>query len=295
MEITERNRDMELTNPSVIKEVLSKNGFSFKKSLGQNFLINPTVCPKMAESAVQCGEKGVLEIGPGIGVLTAQLGEVAERVVSIELDERLRPVLAETLAEYENIEVVFGDAMKLDLRSIIDEKFDGKKVSVCANLPYYITSPIIMNLLESRLPLSSITVMVQKEAAERICAKVGSRESGAVTVAVRYYCVPEVLFNVSRGSFMPAPNVDSAVIRLRVLEKPDVEVTDEKLFFKMVRAAFEQRRKTFQNSVSAGLSLSKETVRTALVECGVDENIRVEKMTMSELAAVSNRLAAFKA
>lgn len=286
---------MELTNPSVIKEVLSKNGFSFKKSLGQNFLINPTVCPKMAESAVQCGEEGVLEIGPGIGVLTAELGKLAEKVVSIELDERLRPVLAETLSEYDNIEVVFGDAMKLDLKSIINEKFDGKKVSVCANLPYYITSPIIMNLLESRLPFSSITVMVQKEAAERICAKVGSRESGAVTVAVRYYCEPEVLFNVSRGSFMPAPNVDSAVIRLKVLEKPDVEVTDEKLFFKMVRAAFEQRRKTFQNSVSAGLSLPKEIVKAALLECGVDENIRVEKMTMSELAAVSNFLSSVKA
>lgn len=286
---------MELTNPSVIKEVLSKNGFSFKKSLGQNFLINPTVCPKMAESAVQCGEEGVLEIGPGIGVLTAELGKLAEKVVSIELDERLRPVLAETLAEYDNIEVVFGDAMKLDLKSIINEKFDGKKVSVCANLPYYITSPIIMNLLESRLPFSSITVMVQKEAAERICAKVGSRESGAVTVAVRYYCEPEVLFNVSRGSFMPAPNVDSAVIRLKVLEKPDVEVTDEKLFFKMVRAAFEQRRKTFQNSVSAGLSLPKEIVKAALLKCGVDENIRVEKMTMSELAAVSNFLSSVKA
>lgn len=286
---------MELTNPSVIKEILSKNGFSFKKSLGQNFLINPTVCPKMAESAVQCGEEGVLEIGPGIGVLTAELGKLAEKVVSIELDERLRPVLAETLSEYDNIEVVFGDAMKLDLKSIINEKFDGKKVSVCANLPYYITSPIIMNLLESRLPFSSITVMVQKEAAERICAKVGSRESGAVTVAVRYYCEPEVLFNVSRGSFMPAPNVDSAVIRLKVLEKPDVEVTDEKLFFKMVRAAFEQRRKTFQNSVSAGLSLPKEIVKAALLECGVDENIRVEKMTMSELAAVSNFLSSVKA
>lgn len=286
---------MQLTNQSVIKEVLSKNGFSFKKSLGQNFLINPTVCPKMAESAVMDGETGVLEIGPGIGVLTAELCRVAEQVVSIELDERLKPVLAETLAEYDNIEVVFGDAMKLDLAKIIEEKFQDRKISVCANLPYYITSPIIMNLLESRLPFSSITVMVQKEAAERICAKVGSRESGAVTVAVRYYSEPEVLFNVSRGSFMPAPNVDSAVIRLKVLDKPAVDVSDEKQFFKMVRAAFEQRRKTFQNSVSAGLGISKETVKTALIECGLDENIRAEKMSMEQLAAVSNRLLELKA
>lgn len=286
---------MELTNPSVIKEILSRNGFSFKKSLGQNFLINPTVCPKMAESAVSDGETGVLEIGPGIGVLTAELGKQAEKVVSIELDERLRPVLAETLGEYDNIEVVFGDAMKLDLGRIIKEKFGDRKISVCANLPYYITSPIIMNLLESHLPFSAITVMVQREAAERICAKVGSRESGAVTVAVRYYSEPEVLFNVSRGSFMPAPNVDSAVIRLKVLEKPAVDVKDEKLFFKMVRAAFEQRRKTFQNSVSAGLGIQKETVRKALLECGLDENIRAEKMGMQQLADVSNYLGSIKA
>lgn len=286
---------MELTNPSVIKETLSKNGFSFKKSLGQNFLINPTVCPKMANSAVLDGETAVLEIGPGIGVLTAELAEEAEKVVSIELDERLKPVLAETLAEYDNVEVVFGDAMKLDLGKLIEEKFGDLKVSVCANLPYYITSPIIMNLLESRLPFSSITVMVQKEAAERICAKVGSRESGAVTVAVRYYSEPEVLFNVSRGSFMPAPNVDSAVIRLKVLEKPSVVVKDERLFFKMVRAAFEQRRKTFQNSVSSGLGIPKETVKNALMAAGLDENIRAERMKMEDLAAVCDHLVDSKA
>lgn len=281
---------MELTNPGVIKEVLSKNGFSFKKSLGQNFLINPTVCPKMADSAVCDGESNVLEIGPGIGVLTAELAKVAQRVVSIELDERLRPVLAETLSDFDNTEVVFGDAMKLDLGKIIEEKFPDGEVSVCANLPYYITSPIIMNLLESRLPFSSITVMVQKEAAERICAAVGSRESGAVTVAVRYYSEPEVLFNVSRGSFMPAPNVDSAVIRLKVLQNPSVQVSNEKLFFKMVRSAFEQRRKTFVNAVSAGLGVSKDTIKNALVVAGLDENIRAEKMLMNELAAVANEI-----
>lgn len=281
---------MELTNPSVIKEILSKNGFSFKKSLGQNFLINPTVCPKMAKSAVADGETAVLEIGPGIGVLTAELALEAERVVSIELDERLKPVLEETLAEFDNTEVVFGDAMKLDLKELIKEKFGEGDISVCANLPYYITSPIIMNLLESGLPLSSITVMVQKEAADRICAEVGSREAGAVSVAVRYYSEPEVLFNVSRGSFMPSPNVDSAVIRLKVLKQPSVSVEDEKLFFKTVRSAFEQRRKTYVNSVSSGLGISKEAVKAALTECGLSETVRVEAMSMDELAAVSNRL-----
>lgn len=282
---------MELTNPSVIKEVLSKNGFSFKKSLGQNFLINPTVCPKMAESAVNQDEIGVLEIGPGIGVLTAELAKVAKKVVSIELDERLKPVLSETLADFENIDVIFGDAMKLDLEKILKENFDDSKVSVCANLPYYITSPIIMNLLESRLPFSSLTVMVQKEAAERLCAKVPSRDSGAVTVAVRYYCEPEILFNVSRGSFMPAPNVDSSVIRLNILKEPSVNVTNEKLFFKMVRAAFEQRRKTFVNSVSAGLGISKDTVKNALLLVGVSETVRAEALSMEQLASICNELA----
>ena len=282
---------MELTNPSVIKEVLSKNGFSFKKSLGQNFLINPTVCPKMAESAVNQGKTSVLEIGPGIGVLTAELAKVAKKVVSIELDERLKPVLSETLAEFENIDVIFGDAMKLDLEKILKENFNDSKVSVCANLPYYITSPIIMNLLESRLPFSSLTVMVQKEAAERLCAKVPSRDSGAVTVAVRYYCEPEILFNVSRGSFMPAPNVDSSVIRLNILKEPSVNVTNEKLFFKMVRAAFEQRRKTFVNSVSAGLGISKDTVKNALLSVGVTETVRAEALSMEQLASICNELA----
>lgn len=281
---------MELTNPSVIKEVLSQHGFSFKKSLGQNFLINPTVCPKMALSAVKDGETGVLEIGPGVGVLTAELAKVAQRVVSIELDERLRPVLAETLADFCNVEVIFGDAMKLDLKRLLDEKFFKGNVSVCANLPYYITSPMIMHLLESRLPFSSVTVMVQKEAAERICAEVGSRESGAVTVAVRYYSEPEVLFNVSRGSFMPAPNVDSAVIRLKVLKKPSVDVKNERQFFKMVRSAFGQRRKTFQNAVSSGLGIPKERVKEALTFLGLPETVRAENMKMEDLAAVCNRL-----
>lgn len=278
---------MKLTDPKTIKNILTKNGFSFKKSLGQNFLINPSVCPKMAESAAHNGETAVIEIGPGIGVLTAELAKTVQNVVSIELDQRLKPVLQETLQEFNNIEVIFGDALKLNLKEIISERFDGQKVSVCANLPYYITSPIIMSLLESRLPITSLTVMVQKEAAERICAKVGSRESGAVTVAVNYYSSPEILFNVSRGSFMPAPNVDSSVIRLTIHDKPPVDVLDEHEFFKFVRAAFSQRRKTLVNSVSSA-GYNKEMVKNALGTLNIDENIRAEKLDMNALAAVFN-------
>lgn len=281
---------MQLTDPKIIKEVLSKNGFSFKKSLGQNFLVNPSVCPRMADSAVQNGEEAVIEIGPGIGVLTAELAKRAKNVVCIEIDERLRPVLPETLSEFDNVEIIFGDCMKLDIAKIIEERFKGKKVSICANLPYYITSPIIMMLLESRLPVTSITVMVQKEAADRICADVGSREAGAVTVAVNYYSQPDVLFHVSRGSFMPPPNVDSSVIRLDVRPKPPIALTDEQGFFSFVRAAFGQRRKTLVNSVSALGRWSKDSVRNALLSAGLPETVRAEALSMDELSAVFNAL-----
>ncbi len=286
---------MELTNPSVIKEILTKNGFSFKKSLGQNFLINPTVCPKMAESAVENGETAVLEIGPGIGVLTAELAKKAEKVVAIELDERLRNVLPETLSEFDNVEVIFGDALKLDIAEIIETRFKGHKVAVCANLPYYVTSPIIMMLLESKLPISSVTVMVQKEAAERICADIGSRDAGAVTVAVGYYSSARTLFNVSRGSFIPAPNVDSAVIKLDILDKPPFDVGDEKTFFKFIKAAFAQRRKTLVNAVSAGCNYPKDDIKKVLSETDLSENVRAEALSMSQLAAVSRALSRLKA
>ncbi len=281
---------MQLTDPKTIKEVLSKNGFSFKKSLGQNFLINPSVCPKMAESAIQNGEEAVIEIGPGIGVLTAELAKRTKNVVCIEIDERLRSVLPETLSEFDNVEIIFGDCMKLDIMKIIEERFKGKKVSVCANLPYYITSPIIMMLLENRLPITSITVMVQKEAADRICADVGSRDAGAVTVAVNYYSQPDVLFNVSRGSFMPPPNVDSSVIRLDVRPESPIKLSDEQGFFDFVRAAFGQRRKTLVNSVSALGRWSKDSVRNALLSAGLPETVRAEALTMEQLSAVFNGL-----
>ena len=264
-----------LSDLTTVRAVLSRHGFSFSKALGQNFLIDSTVCPRMAEAAVCSPADGVLEIGPGIGVLTAQLGLRAKKVVAVELDKRLLPVLEETLGEFDNIEVVNGDVLKLDLASLIKEKFaDCKRVSVCANLPYYITSPVIMRLLEERLPLSQIVVMVQKEAAERLCAAVGTREAGAVTVAVQYYAEAEKLFSVGRNCFVPSPNVDSAVMRLAVREQPEFPVKDEKFFFKMVKAAFAQRRKTAQNGISAGLGLPKEQVAEALENIGLQKDIR---------------------
>ena len=281
---------MDLCNLSVIRELMAEAGISFRKEYGQNFLTNRIIPEEIAENCTDSLDSMIIEIGPGIGVLTAELCKRAKSVVSIELDERLRPVLAETLAEYDNLEVIFGDCMKLDIAKIIEQRFKGKKVSVCANLPYYITSPIIMKLLESRLPITSLTVMVQKEAADRICAAVSSRDAGAVTVAVNYYSSPKILFNVSRGSFMPSPNVDSSVIRLDVLKEPPICVADEKGFFRFVRAAFGQRRKTLVNAASAGTAFSKESVKKALEEAGIDQNIRAEQLTLQQFSLVFSKL-----
>ena len=278
-----------LSDIGTIKSILSRHGFTFSKSLGQNFLINPTVCPRMAELSGAGQGVGVIEIGPGIGVLTNELCGLAEKVVAIELDKRLLPVLEETLGEYDNIKVINADVMELDLNSLIAEEFKGMEVVVCANLPYYITSPILMKLLEDRLPVRAITVMVQKEAAQRICAEVGSRACGAVTVAVNYYAEPQLLFHVSAGSFMPAPKVDSAVIRLDVLSKPPVEC-DDKRFFAVVKAAFSQRRKVISNSLSAGLSMSKEQTLDLLERAGVPANARAEQLSLRQFADIANQL-----
>lgn len=279
---------MNLADYNTLMKLLGSEGFNTKKSLGQNFLVDPQVCPQMA--ALACDKNtGTLEIGPGAGVLTRELCDAAKKVVSIELDERLRPVLKKSLADKDNVEVIFGDAMKLDLAEIIKEKFaDCQKVAVCANLPYYITSPIIMMLLESRLPINNITVMVQKEAAERLCAEVGSRDAGAVTVAVNYYAVSEILFEVDRSSFMPPPNVDSAVIKLTLRDKPEISLKDEKAFFRFIKGCFAQRRKTLVNTVSSALGVSKELLREALKELGLPETVRAESLSMKELAEISN-------
>lgn len=280
----------ELSDISVIKDVLSRHGFSFSKALGQNFLVNPTVCPKMAEECGADENTGVIEIGAGIGVLTKELAKRAKKVVSVELDTRLLPVLDETLAEFDNVEIVNADIMKLDLKKLIEEKFSGMKVAVCANLPYYITSPVITMLLESKIPIESVTVMIQKEVADRLTAPVGSRDSGAVTVCVNYFSKPEKLFDVKKGSFMPMPKVDSAVIRLTVRKEPPVPVGDEKKFFRLVKAAFSMRRKTALNSISSGLSIPKPTVEQALVNVGLDLNVRAEKLTLRDFAALSDNL-----
>ena len=279
-----------LSDISYVREVMEKHGVSFSKGLGQNFLINPSVCPKMAEASGAAEAAGAIEIGPGIGVLTYELSKVSRKVVSIELDRRLLSVLDDTLSECENVKIVNDDAMKTDLHRLIKEEFGGEKVAVCANLPYYITSPLIMRLLEEKLPITSITVMVQKEAAERLCAEPGTRECGAVSAAVRYYSEPEILFRVNRGSFMPSPNVDSAVIRLNILDEPPVKADSEKQFFAFIKAAFAQRRKTLRNSLSSGLSLSKDTVKAALEACGLKETARAEELTLSELCELCNCL-----
>lgn len=279
-----------LSDITVIREILGRHGFTFSKSLGQNFLINPSVCPRMAEACGAESETGVLEIGPGLGVLTVQLAKRAKKVVAVELDKRLLPVLQETLSESENVTVINGDALKLDLKQLLKEQFGGMPVSVCANLPYYITSPVIMKLLEDRLPVENITVMVQKEAADRLCAQVGTREAGAVTVAVNYYAEAKQLFHVAAGSFLPQPKVDSAVLRLDIRQQPPVNVLNERFFFRMVKSAFAQRRKTALNAISAGMSLPKEQVQTALQTCGLPPAVRGEKLTMQQLGVLANTL-----
>ena len=282
-----------LSNISTIKEILSQHGFTFSKSLGQNFLINPSVCPRMAQLSGAKNGVGVIEEGPGIGVLTKELACLADKVVSVELDKRLLPVLEQTLSDFDNVKIVNDDILKIDLHRLIKEEFDGLDVVVCANLPYYITSPVIMRLLEEKIPVKSITVMVQKEAAQRICAKVGTRDSSAVTVAVNYYSKPSMLFTVSSGSFMPAPRVDSAVIKLDILDKPEVQAVNEKIFFKVVKSAFAQRRKTILNSLSAGFSISKDEMTEILKKSNVAENMRAEQLSMQQIADISNNIALF--
>lgn len=279
-----------LSNIKVIKDVLERHSFTFSKSLGQNFLINPTVCPKIAEMGNARKGFGIIEIGTGIGVLTNELAKRADKVAAVEIDKRLIPVLEETLAEYSNVRIINGDIMKTDLSKLIEEEFEGLEVAVCANLPYYITSPVIMKLLEERLPIRSVTVMVQKEAAQRLCAKPGTREAGAITAAVNYFSEPKLLFNVSRGSFMPPPNVDSCVIRFDIREKTPEGVTDEAFFFRTVRGAFSQRRKTLVNSVSASLGIDKSIVTAAAVRSGLEESVRPEKLTLEQLIRFTEEL-----
>lgn len=282
--------NMELSDPGTVKSILARHGFRFSHSLGQNFIVDPSVCPRMAELSGAEKGTGALEIGPGVGVLTRELSARAEKVVAVELDRALEPVLAETLADCPNVKLVWGDALKLDLKKLIGEEFHGLNCILCANLPYYITSPIVMRALEEKLPLSALTVMVQKEAAERLCAEPGTRESGAVSAAVRYYAEPRVLFQVPRSCFLPQPKVDSAVLRMEIRRTPPVRVDREADFFKVVKAAFAMRRKTAVNSVSSSLGLPKDQVTEAFSRAEIPLMARAEEITIDGFAALANLL-----
>ncbi len=277
---------MELYDINQIEALLKRHGFHFSKALGQNFLTDPEVCPAMAEAAIPDDSYGVLEIGPGIGVLTVELAKRAAKVVSVELDERLLPILEETLVPFANVKVVPGDILKLDLHQLLAEEFGNRPVVVCANLPYYITSPIITHLLQEQLPIQSLTVMVQAEAAERLCAEMGTREAGAITAAIRYYAQPERLFTVPKESFVPSPKVTSEVIRLTLLPEPPAQLDNEQAFFRMVKAGFTQRRKTILNSFSSCLHLSKEELRSVLAELNIPETARIEQLTLEDLIRI---------
>ncbi len=270
--------------------ILQKYNFNFQKKFGQNFLIDSHVLEKIIQAAGVTKDDFVLEIGPGIGTMTQYLCENAREVVAVEIDKNLIPILEDTLSEYDNVSVINEDILKLDLKKLAEEKNNGKPIKVVANLPYYITTPIIMGLFESHVPVASITVMVQKEVADRMQVGPGTKDYGALSLAVQYYAKPEVATNVPPNCFIPRPNVGSAVIRLTTHENPPVEVDDEKLMFRIIRASFNQRRKTLVNGLnnSPEISLSKEVIGEAIEELGVSPSIRGEALTLSQFAELSN-------
>lgn len=282
----------ELGNPQNTIEVLQKYRFNFQKKFGQNFLIDTHVLDKIIDASGVTEDDFVLEIGPGIGTMTQYLCERAREVVSVEIDKNLIPILSDTLKNYSNVTVINEDILKLDICKLAEEKNQGKPIKVVANLPYYITTPIIMGLFESHVPIDSITIMVQKEVAERMQEKPGSKEYGALSLAVQYYAKPEIVANVPPNCFMPRPNVGSAVIRLTRHEKPPVEVEDEKLMFRIIRASFNQRRKTLANGLnnSPEIHLPKEVIQESIVSLGVPENIRGEALSLEQFAELSNEI-----
>ena len=280
----------ELTDLSTIRGLCERHGFTLAKGFGQNFIVNPGICPKIVEAAGIGPGWGVLEIGPGIGVLTKELALRADKVVAVEVDQRLPALLAETLADVPNVEIVLQDVLKVDLKALIAEEFPGMPVAVCANLPYYITSPIVMKLLGDRLPIESLTVMVQKEAADRLAAVPGTRASSAISCAVNYYATSKLMFTAAPGSFYPAPKVTSAVVRMDIRPTPAVQVEDEAGYFALVRAAFGQRRKTAANAIAGGLNLPKEKVIAAIEAAGFDARIRPEALTLEDFAKIQQAL-----
>ena len=277
-----------LCDISQIKQLLKNHQFKFTKSLGQNFITNPEICPNMAKMCSQNADSAVLEIGPGIGVLTVELAKRFKKVVSVEIDKHLIPILAETTSGFNNIKVINDDILKVNLKDILKNEFsEYSEVNICANLPYYITSDIIMYILESNPGFNSLTVMIQKEAAQRICAEPGTRESGAISLVVRYYGTPEILFDVNRNCFIPSPNVDSCVIRIDLRNQNADKVKNPKFFFKVVKAAYSKRRKNLLNSLSSGLNFTKDEVRKVLKICNIDSNFRAEQLKFQEFVSIT--------
>lgn len=283
---------MNLCNPTELKALLNCHGFNFSKTLGQNFLIDKNVLNKIVSASELNENSCVLEIGPGAGTLTRRLAETGARCTAVEIDKALLPILGETLAGFDNFNLINSDILKVDLKKLISDEFDNKPFHVIANLPYYITTPIIMQILESRLPVVSMTLMVQKEVADRMCATCGSKEYGALSVAVQYYTIPTVICRAEPHCFIPQPKVASSVVHLKVSATPTVTVSDEKKFFAIVKSSFGQRRKTLLNALSKSpyFSANKDSVRSALVQMGVDENIRGEKLSISQFAKLSELL-----
>ena len=281
---------MDLTEKKSVHALFARHGFHFSKKFGQNFLIDDSVCPRIAEEGNACAGYGVLEIGPGIGTLTQQLALRAEKVAAVEIDTRLLPILQETVGKFENLHVIQGDILEYDIPALLEQEFSGLRCAVCANLPYYITTPILMHLLESGAAIDTITVMVQKEVAEKLTAKVGTRESGAITVAVNYYGTADILFPVLRDSFLPPPNVDSAVIQIQVKQRYADITKNPSHFFAMVKNGFSQRRKTLVNALSATMGYEKQMLISILEEMELPESVRMEKLTMEQLISLSNAL-----
>lgn len=280
---------MDFISPSVIKRIASNYGFVFKKGLGQNFLSSPEILEQIADVAEIDGT-GVIEIGPGFGVLTNELAKRAKKVVAYEVDERLIPILADTLSEYDNVKIINEDILKADISAVINDEFNGERVSVAANLPYYITTPIITKLIEADLPLKNLVVMVQKEVALRIAAQPSSKDYGAISILCQYYTIPEIVCTVPSDLFVPPPKVDSAVVKMTFRDTPAVAVRDEKMFFRTVKAAFSQRRKTLLNCLGANFPFGKDKLTEVLNDIGIDPRRRGETLSLDEFARLSDEL-----
>lgn len=286
----------DIATPSRTKDILARHGFSFKKSLGQNFLIDPNILHRITETAGLTKETGVIEIGPGIGALTENLARAAGKVVAFEIDQRLLPILDETLAPYDNVKVINEDVLKADVKTVVEQEFAGfERLMVVANLPYYVTTPIIMKLLEDKIPVNGFVVMLQKEVGDRISAKPSSKEYGSLSIAVQYYTEASIAFIVPKTVFMPPPNVDSAIIKLAVREQPAVQVENEDFFFQVTRTSFAQRRKTILNNLVNGLPGGKEKkdhLLAALEEAEIDPSRRGETLSLDEFARLTQALEA---